>query len=310
MPSLTLALGLLGLALGLAASWLTLPCPHFWAARELRVLRMGANASSAATERVQPTLGSLLGARSLGSLLGGAGGIWGAPAADAYTSNGSRLQCASEATPKSTVYLADAGRPWQWAAERPGHERRVLLPGDQREFTLATLAIEPALFRVRGLLTAQEAAALYAAAEPKLQPAQVRSSSVSGAELRADAGRTTAAAWLHGHQDPRREVAEARQLQRRVAALLRLPEALLASHVEPVLVEAAAEGQFYVPHVDYLGAYTSTNPHPHPHPHPHPNPHPHPHPNQARLPPTTTRVRTTRRGSPPQPLTLTLTPKP
>ena len=117
MPSLTLALGLLGLALGLAASWLTLPCPHFWAARELRVLRMGANASSAATERVQPTLGSLLGARSLGSLLGGAGGIWGAPAADAYTSNGSRLQCASEAAPNSTVYLADAGRPWQWAAE-------------------------------------------------------------------------------------------------------------------------------------------------------------------------------------------------
>ena len=69
MPSPTLALGLLGLALGLAASWLTLPCPHYWAARELRVLRMGANASSAATEHVQPTLGNLLGARSLGSLV-------------------------------------------------------------------------------------------------------------------------------------------------------------------------------------------------------------------------------------------------
>ena len=41
----------------------------------------------------------------------------------------------------------------------------------------------------------------------------------------------------------RREVAEARQLQRRVGRLLRLPEALLSSHVEPVLVEAAAEGE-------------------------------------------------------------------
>ena len=228
MPSLTLALGLLGLALGLAASWLTLPCPHYWAARELRVLRMGANASSAATEHVQPTLDNLLGARSLGSLLASTGGVWGAPAADVYTSNGSRLQCASEAAPNSTVYLADLGRPWQWAAERPGHERRVLLPGDQSELTLATLAIEPALFRVRGLLTAQEAAALYAAAEPKLQPAQVRSSSAAGAELRADAGRTTAAAWLHGHQDPSRLArALTRTLTRSLTLALALALALI-----------------------------------------------------------------------------------
>ena len=119
-----------------------------------------------------------------------------------------RLQCASEAAANSTVYLTDAGRPWQWAPEWPGHERRVLLPGDEaqvpRELTLTTLGVEPALFRVRGLLPPQEAAALYAAAEPKLQPSQVRSSAAPGAELRADAGRTTASAWLHGHQDPSR----------------------------------------------------------------------------------------------------------
>ena len=164
MPSALLALGLLGLALALAASWLTLPCPHYWAARELHVLRMGANASSATTARVHPTLGSLLAARSLGSLLARKGApqqpqpfllrlLGGAPATDAYTSDGSRLQCASEAAANSTVYLADAGRPWQWAAERPGHERRLLLPGDEVELTLATLGVEPALFRVRGLLS-------------------------------------------------------------------------------------------------------------------------------------------------------------
>ena len=215
MPSALLALGLLGLALALAASWLTLPCPHYWAARELHVLRMGANASSATTERVHPTLGSLLAARSLGSLLARKGApqqpqpfllrlLGGAPATDAYTSDGSRLQCASEAAANSTVYLADAGRPWQWAAEWPGHERQLLLPGDEGELTLATLGLEPALFRVRGLLSPQEAAALYAAAEPKLQPSQVRASAAPGADLRADAGRTTASAWLHGYQDPRR----------------------------------------------------------------------------------------------------------
>ena len=99
---------------------------------------------------MRPTLVSLLAARSLGSLLTSSG-------TDAYTSDGRRLQCASEATPNSTVYLADTGRPWQWAPERPGHERRVLLPG---ELTLTTLGVEPALFRVRGLLTPQEAAAL------------------------------------------------------------------------------------------------------------------------------------------------------
>ena len=153
------ALGLLGLALAVAASWRSLPCPHYWGARELQVLRVGANASSAATETVRPTLVSLLAARSLGSLLTSSG-------TDAYTSDGRRLQCASEATPNSTVYLADTGRPWQWAPERPGHERRVLLPGEltlydePHELTLTTLGVEPALFRVRGLLTPQEAAAL------------------------------------------------------------------------------------------------------------------------------------------------------
>jgi hypothetical protein len=110
MPSALVALGLLGLALALAASWRTLPCPHYWAARELHVLRMGANASSAAPCVVRPTLGSLLAGRSLGNLLtgpgapqrlqplllrllGGVGGIRGAPATpatDAYTCDGSR----------------------------------------------------------------------------------------------------------------------------------------------------------------------------------------------------------------------------
>ena len=154
---------------------------------------------------MRPTLVSLLAARSLGSLL-----TMTSSGTDAYTSDGRRLQCASEATPNSTVYLADTGRPWQWAPERPGHERRVLLPGEltlydePHELTLTTLGVEPALFRVRGLLTPHEAAALYAAAEPKLEPSQVRSSATPGAELRADAGRTTASAWLHGHQDPSR----------------------------------------------------------------------------------------------------------
>ena len=104
-------------------------------------------------------------------LLGGVG----APSTDAYAADGHKLQCASEAAANSTVYLADAGRPWQWAPEWPGHERRVLLPGEARELTLRTLGVEPTLFRVRGLLTPQEAAALYAAAEPTLQPSQVRS---------------------------------------------------------------------------------------------------------------------------------------
>ena len=72
------ALGLLGLALAVAASWRSLPCPHYWGARELQVLRVGANASSAATETVRPTLVSLLAARSLGSLLTSSG-------TDAYT---------------------------------------------------------------------------------------------------------------------------------------------------------------------------------------------------------------------------------
>lgn len=228
-----LALALLGLALALTASWLMLPCPHFWVARELHVLRMGANASSAAL--VRPTLLP----RSLGSLLAGIG----APGTDAYTADGHRLQCASEAAANATVYLADAGRPWQWAPEWPGHERRVVLPDEARELTLRTLGIEPALFLVRGLLTTKEVAALYAAAEPALQPAQVRSSAVLGAALRADVGRTTASAWLHGHQDPRREVAEARQLQRRVGSLLRMEVPLLPSRTEPVLVEVAAEGE-------------------------------------------------------------------
>ena len=138
-----LALALLGLALALTTSWLMLPCPHFWVARELHVLRMGANASSAAL--VRPTLLP----RSLGSLLAGIG----APATDAYTADGHRLKCASEAAANATVYLADAGRPWQWAAEWPGHERQLLLPGDEGELTLATLGLEPALFRVRGLLS-------------------------------------------------------------------------------------------------------------------------------------------------------------
>ena len=186
----------------------------------------------------------------------------------------------------------------------------LTLYDEPHEPTLTTLGVEPALFRVRGLLTPHEAAALYAAAEPKLEPSQVRSSATPGAELRADAGRTTASAWLHGHQDPSREVPEARQLQRRVGALLRLPEALLSSHLEPVLVEAAAEGEFYAPHVDYLGAPTSgddarahdaarqptltltlaltltltlTLPHT-PTPTPNPDPDPNPNPNQARQP--------------------------
>lgn len=173
------------------------------------MLPMGANASAAASVLVRPTLFP----RSLGRLLAAAG----APGADAYDSNGSKLQCAHEAAKGSTVYLADAGRHWQWAPERPGHERVVLLPSEVREVTLRTLGVEPPLFHVRGLLTPAEAATLLAAAEPLLKPSQVRQSAAHGAALRADAGRTTASAWLHGHQDPRREVAAARSLQRRVA---------------------------------------------------------------------------------------------
>ena len=110
--------------------------------------------------------------------------------------------------------------------------------------TLTTLSASPPLFRASGLFSGAELDRLHAAARPAFEPWQV---GVEGAKegessRKHDPRRSSRESWLHGYNDPRATRLEARVVQRRLAALLRLPFVALTRGVEPLLVVEYEQG--------------------------------------------------------------------